>query len=142
MPPRRSIRLLLVDDEPVVRRGLRMWLDLEPDLTVVGEVGNAAEAVALIGQARPDVVLMDLEPLGCDRNAATAELRAAAPDVAVVLLSLYDDAATRSQARDAGAAALIPKHEMAPLLLSTIRRLASEGPGSPPPGRSEDTPSG
>ena len=94
----RTVRLLLVDDEPAVRRGLRIWLALEPNLEVVGEAGRAAEAMLLAQALRPDVILMDVEMPGMDGISATAALRSVAPQSAVVILTLYDDAATRARA--------------------------------------------
>lgn len=121
----RSIRLLLVDDQPAVRRGLRMRFALEPDLEVVGEAGGVAEAISLARALHPDVVLMDVEMPGMDGIAATGALRATTPHVAVVILSLYDDARTRARAREAGAAAFVAKHQAKTVLLATIRRVVS-----------------
>jgi CheY-like chemotaxis protein len=71
------IRVLLVDDQPSIRRGLRMRLALEPDLTVVGEAGDGATAVALATALQPEVVLMDVAMPGMDGIAALQALRAA-----------------------------------------------------------------
>src|SRR5689334_13051192 len=97
------IRILLVDDQPTMRSGLRMRLELEPDLAVVGEAGDGAAAVALARETHPDVVIMDLEMPVMDGISATIALRAVAPASAVVVHSLYDDAATQARARAAGA---------------------------------------
>ena len=120
----RIIRLLLVDDRPAVRRGLRIWLALEPDLEVVGEASDGAEAISLTQALRPDVVLMDVEMAGMDGILAIATLHQAAPHSAVVIFTLYDDAAMRARAREAGAAALVAKHQTEETLLATIRRAA------------------
>ncbi len=120
----RTVRLLLVDDEPAVRRGLRIWLALEPNLEVVGEAGGGAEAISLTQALRPDVVLMDVEMPGMDGISATAALRSVAPQSAVVILTLYDDVATRARAQEAGAAAFVAKHRMEETLLAEIRRAA------------------
>ncbi len=121
----KPIRLLLVDDQPAVRRGLKMRIALEPDLEVIGETGDATEAIPLARALRPDVVLMDVEMPGMGGIVATAALRATAPHVAVVILSLYDDARTRARAREAGAAAFVAKHQAKTELLATIRRVVS-----------------
>ena len=120
----RTIRLLLVDDRPAVRRGLKIWLALEPDLEVVGEASDGAEAISLARTLRPDVVLLDIEMPGMDGISATAALRSAAPQSAVVILTLYDDATTRTLAREAGAAAFVGKHQKEETLLAEIRRVA------------------
>ena len=120
----RTIRLLLVDDRPTVRRGLRIWLALQPDLEVVGEASHGAEAISLARALRPDVVLMDVEMPGMDGISATAALRSLAPQSAVVILTLHDDAATRTRAREVGAAAFVAKHQMEETLLAEIRRVA------------------
>src|SRR6187431_1871534 len=86
------ITLVLVDDQPTVRRGLRMRLALEADFRVVGEAEDGISALALIGELRPDVVLMDAQMPHMDGIIATVALRAAFPETAVVILSLHDDA--------------------------------------------------
>ena len=120
----RIIRLLLVDDRSAVRTGLKIWLSLEPDLEVVGEPSDGAEAISLARALHPDVVLMDVEMPGMDGISATAALRSAAPQSAVVILTLYDDAATKTRAHEAGAAAFVAKHQMEETLLVEIRRVA------------------
>ena len=120
----RTIRLLLVDDRSAVRTGLKIWLSLEPDLEVVGEASDGAEAISLARALRPDVVLMDVEMPGMDGISATAALHSAAPQSAVVILTLYDDTATRTLAREAGVAAFVAKHQMEETLLAEIRRVA------------------
>lgn len=118
----RGIRVLLVDDEPMVRRGLRMRLGLEPDVEVVGEARDGAEALARAKTLRPDAVLMDVRMPVMDGVEATAALRRALPGCVVVVLSLYDDAAIRARARSVGAAAFVPKHRAEETLLAAVRR--------------------
>jgi len=120
----RPIRVLLVDDRPTVQTGLKIWLSLESDLEVVGEASDGSEAISLTQALRPDVVLMDVEMPGMDGISATAALRSVAPRSAVVILTLHDDAATRTRAREAGAAAFVAKHQMEETLLAEIRRVA------------------
>ena len=120
----RTVRLLLVDDRAAVRTGLRMWLSLEPDLEVVGEASDGSEAISLTQALRPDVVLMDVEMPGMDGISATAALRQLVPQSTVVILTLHDDAATRTRAWEAGAAAFVAQHRMEETLLPEIRRVA------------------
>lgn len=125
-PGAKPIRLLLVDEQPSVRRGLRMRFALEPDLKVVGEAGDATEAISLARALRPDVVLMDLEMSGVDGILTIAALCKVVPHSAVVIFTLYDDAATRERARAAGAAAFVAKHQTEETLLAAMRRAAAE----------------
>ena len=122
----RTIRVLLVDDRSAVRTGLRIWLSLEPDLEVVGEASDGAEAISLARALHPDVVLMDVEMPGVSGIAAIATLRRVAPHSTVVIFTLYDDAAMRARAREAGATAFVAKHQTEETLLAAIRRAAAE----------------
>ncbi len=122
----KPIRLLLVDDQPAIRRGLKMRIALESDLEVVGEVGDATEAMPLAQALRPDVVLMDVETPGMEGISAIAALRRVIPHSAVVIFTLYDAAAMRARVREAGAAAFVAKHQTEEALLVAIRRAAAE----------------
>ena len=115
------IRVLLVDDQQNIRRGLRMRLGLEPDLTVVGEAGDGEAALRIAGLVAPDVVLMDVEMPVLDGISATASLRKTQPRCSIVMLSLYDDAQTRERAAAAGACAFVAKTKMDESLMSAIR---------------------
>jgi DNA-binding NarL/FixJ family response regulator len=117
-----TIQLLLVDDERQVRQGLRMRLEMEPDLRVVGEAGDGCAALSAVQDLRPDVVLMDIDMPGKDGIAITAELLAATARCAVVIVSMHDDAATRARAFAAGAFDLVGKHEIDTALIDAIRR--------------------
>ena len=119
------ITVLLVDDQSIVRQGLRMELALEPDMAVVGEAESGEKALALAAHLQPNVILMDIELPFMDGITTTAELRTVAPACAVVILSLYDDAKMRAQAQAAGAVAFVGKQEPGEKLLTTIRRAAA-----------------
>lgn len=84
------IRILVVDDHPVVREGLVAVIEDEPDFQVVGAAGSAEEALDLAGRLRPDVVLLDLELPGQDGVAAIPGLTAAGPETRVVIFTAYD----------------------------------------------------
>jgi DNA-binding NarL/FixJ family response regulator len=118
------IKLLLVDDQPIVRRGLRMRLMLEPDITVVGEASSGEQALVLVESLAPDIVLMDVEMPAMDGIAATAAMRASTSQSAVVMMSIHDDDHTRARARAAGAAAFVEKSGTLEVLLATIRQTA------------------
>ena len=116
------IKLLLVDNEKTVRQGLRMRLDLEPDLTIVGEAENGIEALKLTQVVQPDVVVMDVDMPAMDGITATKGLQSMSPPVTVVISSIHDDAQTRCRAKAAGAAAFVGKQEGVELLIDTIRQ--------------------
>ena len=120
------IRVLLVDDQAVVRRALRVRFHLEPDLEVVGEASTGREALTLAQALTPDVVLMDIQMPGMNGIEATAALRRVVPQSVVVMLSIYDDAQTRGQAQAAGAVACVEKRGETETLLSAIRQAAAQ----------------
>lgn len=120
------IRLLLVDDQSVVRRALRGRFQLEPDLEVIGEASTGKEALSLAQTLLPDVVLMDIQMPGMDGIEATTALRRMVPRSVVVILSIHDDAQTRERAQTAGAVACVEKRGATDTLLSTIRLAAAQ----------------
>ena len=119
------ITLLVVDDQPSVRRGLRMLLALEPDLKTLGEASNGLEAVAAARTLQPDVVVMDIDMPHMDGLAATQTLATEAPQSAVVLLSIHDDEAMRQRAQAAGAAAFVGKQAGDLALIAAIHQAAT-----------------
>jgi NarL family two-component system response regulator LiaR len=82
-----AIRILVVDDHSVVRQGLKMFLDLDPDLEIIGEAENGAEAVKMAGELKPDVVLMDMLMPVMDGIEATKQIRGTMPDTEVIALT-------------------------------------------------------
>ena len=120
------IRVLLVDDQSVVRRALRVRFHLEPDLQVVGEASTGREALSLAQALMPDVVLMDLLMPEMDGIEATATLRRVVPQSVVVILSIHDDAQTRERAQAAGAVAFVEKRGATETLLAAIRQAAAQ----------------
>jgi pilus assembly protein CpaE len=115
------IRLVLVDDQAKVRQGLKMLLLLEPDISVVGEASSGKDALALVQQIRPDVVLMDVEMPDMDGIAATSALQSIVPQCATVMLSIHSDNITRTRAQSAGAKAFVEKLGSTEELLTAIR---------------------
>lgn len=118
------IRVLLAEDDPMVRRGLRMRLTLEQDIELVGEAGSGPEALCMAQSMIPDVVIMSVELSRMDGIEATRQLRVLVPRAVVIILSFQDDLATRAQAQEAGAAAFVAKRGSIEPLLETLRRLA------------------
>ena len=124
------IRVLLVDDQAIVRRALRGRFQLEADIEVVGEASSGSEALVFAQSLMPDVVLMDVEMPEMDGIEATAALRRIGPQSAVVMLSIHDDAPTRERAQAAGAVALVEKRGATETLLAAIRQAARQARNS------------
>jgi len=119
------IRILLADDHPVVREGLRGMLSAEPDIEVVGEAASGAEAVALFSARRPDVVLMDLRMPGGDGVDAIGKIRAGhESDVRIIVLTTFDTDADILRAVEAGAAGYLLKDSPRADLIRAIRAAA------------------
>jgi DNA-binding NarL/FixJ family response regulator len=118
------IRLLIADDHPVVRDGLRAMLATQPDMELVGEAATGTEAVTQARALRPDVVLMDLQMPGLDGPGAIATLREQAPEVRVLVLTTYGTDADITRAVDAGATGYLLKDAPREQLFAAIRSAA------------------
>ncbi|MFG2226561.1 response regulator [Streptomyces sp. NPDC048644] len=118
-PPR--IRVLIVDDQPLVRRGLSLILSPDPSFDVVGEAENGAQAVTLAGRLRPDVVVMDIRMPVLDGVGATGELAATLPACRVLALSTFDLDEYVVGALRAGAYGFLPKDSSPEDLSAAIR---------------------
>lgn len=116
-----KIRLLLVDDHAVVRTGLRMLLEVESDIEIVGEADDASEALNQISQLEPDVVLMDIGLPDMSGIDATRSIKQLAPSTAVVALTIHEDEEYFFQMLDAGASGYVPKRAAPEELLTAIR---------------------
>ena len=120
-----AIRVLLVDDHSVVRKGLRMFLKYDPELEVVGEAADGAEALRLVSELKPDVVVMDLLMPGMDGIAATAAIRRDFPATEVLALtSVLEDASVVGAVR-AGAIGYLLKDTQAEALCQAIKAAAA-----------------
>lgn len=120
-------RVLVVDDHPIVREGLVALLATVPDVTVVGEAGDGETAVRLAAAVRPDVVLMDLNLPGVPGLEATRRILREAPEAAVLVLTMVDDAATVLAAMRVGAHGYVLKGAGQAELLGAIRTVAAGG---------------
>jgi DNA-binding NarL/FixJ family response regulator len=118
------IRVVVVDDHPVVRGGVVGWLDAQADLCVVGEAGDGAEALSVVAATSPDVVLMDLRMPRVDGVTATGRIAAAHPGVRVLVLTTYDTDADIVRAVEAGAAGYLLKDVPLPRLAEAVRAAA------------------
>jgi DNA-binding NarL/FixJ family response regulator len=119
------IRVLLVDDQHLIRAGLRMLCDAQPDIEVVGEADNGREAVSLAARLAPDVVVMDLRMPGVDGITATGRILANRPTSRVLVLTTFDDDDHLYPALTAGACGFLLKDAPPADLVDGIRRAAA-----------------
>jgi len=122
------VRVLVVDDDPLVRTGLTMVIATSPDLTVVGEVGDGSEVAAAVEAHAPDVVLMDIRMPTLDGLAATEHLRARPDPPEVIVLTTFDADEYVLRALRAGAGGFLLKHTPPTEILRAVTRVAAGEP--------------
>ena len=127
MADNNPIRLLLVDDQRLLREGMRILLELEPDLDVVGEAVNGVEALTRYAELRPDVVLMDVKMPEMDGVAATRQLLISHPQAKVIILTTFDDDEYVFEGIRAGALGYLLKALSGAELADAIRTVAAGG---------------
>jgi DNA-binding NarL/FixJ family response regulator len=120
-----TIRVLLADDQALLRTGFRLILEAEPDIDVVGEAVDGADAVRIASRVRPDVVLMDIRMPVMDGVTATQKLTAASPDIRVLILTTFDADEYVLSALRAGAAGFLLKDVRAADLAQAVRVVAA-----------------
>jgi two-component system, NarL family, response regulator DesR len=120
-----TIRLLLADDQELIRQALRALLDLEPDFEVVASVGRGDEVAIAALEHRPDVALLDIDMPGLDGLAAAAVLTAQVPDCRVVILTTFGRTGYLRRAMEAGAVGFVVKDAPADTLADAIRRVVA-----------------
>lgn len=120
-----GIRLLIADDQALVRGALGALLDLEPDLTVIGMAADGAEALRLTEELRPDVCLMDIQMPGMDGVEATRRIREVSPDTRILVVTTFARPGYLRSALDAGASGFIVKDTPAEQLAEAVRRVHS-----------------
>ena len=119
------IRVLVVDDHAVVRSGIRLLLEAEDDIEVVGEAGDAEEGIRAARLEKPDVVLLDVVMPGRSGIDATPEIRAAAKDAAVLVLSMQDDPSYVREAFASGASGYVLKEAVDVEVVQAVREVAA-----------------
>lgn len=127
-----EINVLIVDDQRLMREGLATLLALAPDMHIVGQAGDGAEAIRLAKHLRPDVILMDIRMPGTDGVTATQAIRAALPDTQVIILTTFDDDEYVLAGLRAGACGYLLKDMSSERLADAIRAAArGESPLEP-----------
>jgi DNA-binding NarL/FixJ family response regulator len=122
-----KIRILLVDDQRLMREGLRILLELEPDLQIVGEVGDGQAALEAYAELEPDVVLMDVRMPGMDGVEATWRLRERWPQARIIILTTFDDDEYVFEGLRAGARGYLLKDVSGHDLAEAVRTVAAGG---------------
>jgi two-component system response regulator NreC len=125
MATTQPLRIVLADDHQVVRRGLQLVLDLEPDFTVVGVAGDIASVRAMVREHQPDVLVLDLHMPGGSVFEAIPRLRADSPRTRIVVLTMEADGASVRAARSAGALGYVIKESGESELTVAVRRAAA-----------------
>ena len=120
----RSIRVLLAEDHSVVREGLRLLLDTQPDIRVIAEAVTGHEAVALAAELRPEVAVMDIAMPALDGIQATAQILQKAPETRVLILTMHDSDAYFFRAVDVGASGYVLKRAASEELIHAVRAVA------------------
>lgn len=116
-----EIQLLLVDDHEVVRTGLRMLLESQPDIIIVGEASNGMQALEMVARLKPDVVVMDITLPDISGIETTRRIKAAHPDIAVVALTIHEGEQYFFEMLHAGASGYVPKRAAPDDLINAIR---------------------
>jgi DNA-binding NarL/FixJ family response regulator len=121
----RAISLIIADDHPVVREGLKLLIEDEADMTVIATTGSGAEAVSLFEQHRPSITLMDLKMPGLDGVNATKRIRSIDPKARIVVLTSFSGDVQASRAFVAGASGFLLKDSLRSELIASIRTVLS-----------------
>jgi len=124
MTDSRPIRVLIADDHPVVRAGIKTMLEKEPGMRVVGEIEEGAQVEALTSHWQPDVLVLDVNMPGLDPVATTRRLKEQRPTLHILILTAYDDDAYVTGLLSAGATGYLLKEEALETLVAAVRAVA------------------
>ncbi len=116
-------RVLIVDDHPIVRQGMRSLIDQEPDLTVCAEAGSAGEAITAMESEKPDILLVDISLKGPDGLELTKSIRSINPDIPILIVSMHDETLYAERVLRAGANGYIMKEEVAENVVQATRKV-------------------
>ena len=123
----KKIRIFLIDDHSVLRQGLQLLLDAQPDMLVVGESAHGRGVVEALREARPDVVILDVSMPDISGANAAASIREAVPDLKILALTRHDEKAYVQQMLAAGARGYVLKRTAAEVLIAALRSVATGG---------------
>jgi DNA-binding NarL/FixJ family response regulator len=121
----KSCPILIVDDHPVVRRGVSSLLSDEPDLTICGEAASGKEALSAIKKCKPGLVILDITFPDCDGIEICREIRVRHPDLPILMMSIHSESLYADRALRAGANGYIMKHEAPETIVKAIRQILS-----------------
>lgn len=120
-------RVFVVDDHPIVRQGLAMMINAEPDLTVCGDAQEAQAALQAIGEAKPDILIIDISLNGPDGLELVKHIRGSCPELPILILSMHDETTYAERALRARANGYIMKQEATEKVLVALRRILDGG---------------
>lgn len=123
--PTTAKKILLVDDHPITRQGLRMLIAQQPGMTVVGESDNAAQAMDLAAKLKPDIAVVDIALRSANGIELTKNLKAHSPDLLVLIVSMHDEELFAERALRAGARGYLMKHEASERVIEALEKIAS-----------------
>ncbi len=123
-PPKRA-KVLLVDDHPITRQGMKVLIDQQPDLVVCGETDNGPHAIELIGALEPDIIVVDIALKTINGIELTKNIKTRAPKLPVLIVSMHDEDVYAERAIRAGAMGYLMKQEASEKIVAAIRRLLS-----------------
>jgi DNA-binding NarL/FixJ family response regulator len=127
----RVFRVLLVDDHPITRRGIRALVEAQPDFQVCGEASDDASALALVASTSPHVAVVDISLGGADGLKLVRKLKAAAAQTQVLVLSMHEETIFASRAKAAGAAGYVMKQHASDTIIAAIRQVLAAEPKQP-----------
>jgi two-component system, NarL family, invasion response regulator UvrY len=121
------IRVIIVDDHPVVRRGLKQIIEEEPDMQMVNQAGNARDAISVIGQTACDAVILDITLPGVSGIEVLNQLRREHPDLPVLIMSMHEEEQYALRVLKAGASGYLMKDSIPEELIKAIRKITAGG---------------
>lgn len=119
------IRIVIAEDHQALIDGIKLALNLEPDIEVVGEANDGKELIKLVRSKQPDMVLTDIRMPKCDGITATKKIKSKFPNIKIIAFSMFDQKEAVSQMRDAGASGYIMKNSSLSMVIEAIRTVAN-----------------